>query len=323
MVEFPGGGDFSYRGNVEVHWFGDEGMLRGMGGRDALPVVLKGLTLHAIAGEYAIERAVALSLPYAATKKCRLDRVIHRPSKEVFRFDPNINVEAPPLDLPAFACHGRVVTRGGAKPENRNKDQFVFIEVPGVSENVFCYWRNCTAFEDLVPRTPVCLDIEVTEKGLTGSSVRAVDETTLEAWLRGMRPQLAREFLSGRATSDFRPDYRALHYIADQVLRRTADFEQVVEAERAAGQFDEDYTAALESNVISSRFLDCGEIGSAIRTFSVAPPETRRHYRSLARSLIASRLRNAMNEAIGNVILGSSETGPKQRDSGATQGLAS
>jgi cold shock CspA family protein len=300
MVSYDGCGHFTYRGNVPIHWFEKGGMLRGMGERDAFPIVQKAIQLHANA-ELTIERAVALALPYKGGTKSRIDRVIHRPARVVFCFNNIDDTEIAPLQLPSFASYGRVVRRGRGR--NATRDEFVFVSVSGLPDNVFCFWRNCAEFDQLQQGSVVCLDVEQGDRGFQGANVRIADELTLETWLDGMQPQVSSRFLDGRHSEDFRPDYRALHYVADQIMRNSTPFADLIPEDGAAGQFDEDHSPALEAAIAASRFLDTGELPSAVRSFSISPAENRTHHRHLARSHMAFRLWNAIRECSGATFL--------------------
>lgn len=290
-------GDSTYRGNIDVHRFrnGDI-MMRSMGGRDALPIVQKVLALHQPA-RGRIERAVAVCLPYAEGKKTAIDRAIHRPSKTIYAFDSELDVEVR-VTPPCNAC-GRILRRG---------DRYVIVAIPGLDGTVYCFWRDCLWFEELTINMPVNIEVYQDNNGaLKGAKVKRVNEDDLANWLASQRPMVSSRFLDRRDLAEFRPDYRALHYIADQALRVVHEFNGSIPREGLAGQFDEDYTPALESSIIASRFLDSGQLSAALRMFCVELPANRRHHRPLARAHIAGRLWSELQKCSGSQMMAAFE----------------
>lgn len=292
MVPFPGSGDFSYRGSIDVHRFrsdeGRQGMLRSMGERDALPIVLKCLELHPSLCAVELDRAAALALPYKGEKKYKLDRVIHRPMREIFEFEPTRDVD---IQLtPPCAAYGRIV---------QWSNQSLYVSVRGIDRDVYCRRSESRNFDDLSKQDPVSLEIEQDHIGFNGKNIMLVNEEALEDWLNRNRPSVSADFLSGRSVNDFRPDYRALHYTADQILRMPAKFNTLIPENRVAGQFDEDYTPSLTQVLLSSRLIDCGETGSALKQFPTDGKQVQKGQRPPARSWVASRLWGKLAQCSG------------------------
>lgn len=302
-------GDFSYRGNIELR----HSMLRSLGDRDAFPVTLKGLSLHKRLNDFTLVRASALALPYKpcdcgrcrCESKTNIDRVVFRQGKTVFKFNPAKHVQLYQMQIPAERCYGRVLRRGGAAPQNQNRDQYAFVQVEGIGQ-VFCYWSDCQNFGQLNIETCVRLDVVNGDRGPQGIQVTQANDADLNQWIdqNYMEPRVSDDLLGGRDFAEFRPDYRALHYIADQVMRYRKPFSGVL-SEKLAGQFDEDYTPSLENSLIASRLLDDNKhLPSALSTFSVDSDAQRDHDPvPLARAWTASRIWEELSRCKGDVII--------------------
>lgn len=78
--------------------------------------------------------------------------------------------------------------------------------------------------------------------------------------------------------SDLRPDYRALHYIADEILSNFPNekaqgvYDAVLPASLSSGQFDDTLNEDLYRSILASRALDRGDIISAVGYLLVPGP---------------------------------------------------
>ena len=302
MVPFRGDGDHSYKGNIEIHRFRggrDPAMLRSIGGRDVAPIILKILDAHRSLDSLAIDRAAALALPYKKGKKEHLDRVIHRPSRTILEFYEARDVAVELLSFPYEGAYGRVAKFG----RGANGAEFLFVEVMGVERDVYCRADYCIGFPDLRLGDPVSLDLSQGPVGCQGCNVRLGSDEDLVEWNRQFTGTVSASFLAGRRLEDFSPDYRALHYIADQYLRAPQAFEQVMPTQRLSGQFEQPYSRAFHDNLLASRLLDSGETGAALRHFSLPDPVVQGCLLPSACYLMARRVGSAISRCSGNEYL--------------------
>jgi len=303
MIPLQLRGDFTYQENVDIQIFRDDNdkdktykyntYLQSMGGRDAFPIVRNAIERHSPLALISVKRAIAVSLPYEGipNAKRRISRVVHRPSASVYKFDLKRDVNFT-LVQPARGAYGEVV-----KPCESN----IYVRVIGVNENVYCSRRDCGyLFADFTWGTLVKLDVEPNtnsrRSGFVGTNVRAACENEYITWIEVQSPKVSSWFLqrAGAKVSDCRPDYRALHYVADQILFGTTidEFEPCIPGsleQGIAGQFDADLDQELETSIAASRSLDAGQLSDALRLFSESPAR-RPPLRQLARAYLAHRL---------------------------------
>ena len=88
---------------------------------------------------------------------------------------------------------------------------------------------------------------------------------------RSLEDALVCDCRTQNTTPDFRPDYRALHYLADDVLsnfptamRQFGRYDSLFKSSNIIGEFDEVFGADLETSVVASRALDQGNVVTAI-----------------------------------------------------------
>lgn len=303
VVETRETGDFSYQASIPIHHFqsGDK-RLRSLGERDAFPLVLKGLSLHRRLKEFALDRAAALALPYkpsaapgARISKKAMDRVVHRPSGAIHEFDPEWDLEMMQVQV-GETVYGRILKKVGANPGNNFTSQSIFVRVCGAPDNVIFHRRGCQNFDSFNQGDPVRLTVNQGQRGLEGTNVASCTENDLSNWIATRQLGVSTSFLSGRDLTDFRPDFRALHYVADQAMRNAAIFLPLFN-NNLAGQFDEVYTTDLEQCLIASRLLDHNQhLAAALRSFSVEQLKRNGSGLPLARKWTALRLW----ESLGN-----------------------
>ncbi len=303
MSETKETGNHTYQRNIEIHSFRDGNMIRSFGGRDAFPIVHSILRRHGLT-DIKVERAVGICLPYEGERKSEIDRTVSRTDKQVFDFDPARDVE--PLNeikLPWFAC-GVVLRVPVTGQGSGSVPEFFFVAVPGIQDDVFCHKVQCQSVDLQTLRRGDYICLEVKDKysqkrgrwELVGESVRQVAKSDYLSWY-SKTFKVSEAFLDGRSVADFRPDYRALHYVADQIMRSgCANFSESLKQATFVGQFDENYEIPLQLSVEASRRLDQGYLGDALKMFSFDVLPQRSYQRPTARILIGKRIAAALGK---------------------------
>lgn len=305
MIEFRRDGDFSYRGNIPVHDLRDGSRkLRCMGERDAFPVVLSALSLHGLQRRFTLERAAALALPYKMDPnqnlqhKTDLDRVLDRQAVAVWEFSHERD-----SDMPAH----RLGTTVFGRTKKPNYD-FVFVQVQGLQDNVYCHENDFPELNDPNRGVFVSLVLNQGQRGYFGTNVTSVNREDCLRWIRANGSTSA-AFLNGRNCNDFRPDYRALHYVADQVLRVVGQQQSIgpftpMLTDDLAGRFNEDYTQDLEQSLVASRILDGnGHLASALRSLPVQGAKASGSLGPDARAWIAHRIWERLKVSQGEALV--------------------
>jgi hypothetical protein len=300
MVETADTGDFTFQRNIEIHHFNDGPKLRSMAGQSIYPVVSECFRRHGIAG-ISVLRAIGVSLPYSGQKKEDVDRVLDRASKKVLKFGiTNDLIADVDLNMPVM---GKVCGFWPAKPHGHLPHRYTlcFVSVPGLDRDVACHRNSCRAFDKLHHGSLVSLNVTQNADKYNGTNVFEVDENAYGRWINGLKPKVSDVFLSGYLLDNLRPDYRALHYVADQIMRLGVAKYDLASASELPGQFDED-CELLAPVLEASRNLDSNDLAGALRSFSFANPPQRKYERPLARLLVASRIAAALQNCSGQEI---------------------
>ena len=306
-------GQFTYRGYIDIQVMPNMAIrLRSMAGRDAFPIVRRAKFQHAPLDKMVVERAIAVCLPYETDEignKSDFDRVIDRISKLVYKFDHNAHTESAAT---APKDGDRVVGRvTGRKPINSTAADQLWVEVPGERGGVPCYKNDCDiSIDQIGDGSFVQLTFKKTENGRKGVYVNVLDKET--DYSGAFDRKVSSQFLSDKTDSILRPDYRALHYISDQVLpNKINGFTSCIppfstkpgNANGVVGQFEDNFDSAMKSDILASRALDAKLLSDALAIFAAANIE-RVTARPKARAMVASRLWEELNTCKGDVLAG-------------------
>ena len=103
--------------------------------------------------------------------------------------------------------------------------------------------------------------------------------TTVEMKGSVSTEELHRDLRCSCTESSFRPDYRALHYLADEMLSQFPDGQRhrpydELFSDLIQGEFDELWGAELANTLTAGRLLDAGDLVGAVATFR-KPAETK------------------------------------------------
>ena len=111
------------------------------------------------------------------------------------------------------------------------------------------------------------------------------------------RDEAEKAWEDGLRVSGWLPDYRACHYVADQILPGTSVQNYKGFTVDLPGQFDEVYSGELWQSLLASRRLDCGDVGDAVVAVNVdagfeqqAPDRVRSSARLMVARRVASKL---------------------------------
>lgn len=295
MTETADSGDHTYQRTIEVHHFGTDNKIRSLGNRDVFPLVRAALRLHKI-GNMAIERSTGVCLPYQGEAKDRIDRVINRATRTVRNFNLSNDVDV--VNPSGARVCGIVEKIAGADPSRLLPPQYMFVRVPGGGE-IFCHRKRCADFDQFRPGEHAELEIITGHDGRPqGNNVRYAAESDFIAWLSTQTTVVANWFLRGAPLDQFRPDYRALHYVSDQVMRHGCkEFAAIASTESLPGQFDENFEIPLQTSLNASRRLDEDRLGEALRLFVFDPLPSRKYERPAARILIGRRIASKLASA--------------------------
>jgi len=289
-----GPGDYTYQQNIEIREYasGDR-MLQSMSGRDAFPVVRDALARHQLQNSVSVERAVAVSLPYSGRRKCEVDRVIETENSRVFRFRPWRDCclsKEPKKNAKLFGRVKRIQRSAGGAVE------CAWVTIRGLDEDIFCHVReSARALNTVNESDPVFLTYYRGDSyQRRGRDVRKSSVSDVEEWEDTMKYSVSPEFRRGVPLRKFRPDYRALHYVADQMLRVSGasgdEFAHSIPEKGISGQFEETFDEPLRSAIKASRRLDSGLLGAALKAFDPSEEPSGQRARPLARAYLARRL---------------------------------
>lgn len=296
MVEAREQGDYTFQRDLEIHHFGNRSMLRSVNGASIYPVITEALRRHGIEGRIRIVRAVGVTLPYAGERKELMDRVVDRKTRQILSFDIFRDLS---LQVNLRSLHGKILRMG---VDNHSGGQWCDVRVPGLERPVRCFGRTPNDFENLKPRDFVELSATQNARGqYQGSNVTSSDGDQFVKWVENQNPALTADFVGQLDTSQMRPDYRALHYVADQVMRRGLEDYGLCDTRELGGQFDED-CEFLTSGLKASRDLDLNHLAGALRSFSFDETASRTYQRPVARVLIGSRIAKALESCSGQDI---------------------
>ncbi|OPY80204.1 MAG: Cold-shock DNA-binding domain protein [Syntrophorhabdus sp. PtaU1.Bin153] len=256
------------------------------------------LVFHS-ARKRSIDRAIGVQLPYADSKTveypeffvCRnCNKVIAKKS-----IDPGKDV----IDVPVLRNYGST-KRVGIVDGFSKKMDYGFITTVGASKRVFAHvsqWPSIVSATkgDLVKFEPI-----LNEKGLQAQEVESVSATTIVDYRKALK-----EFCLCGFCDTIVPDYRALHYIADEILD-PSHFLAVLNGtdgygksiERFSGCFDDEITEDMRSTIQASRLLDQGDKVGAISTVRVAEQDAATPLR--AKSLLLQRIASSLSDLRGD-----------------------
>ncbi len=278
VVPVSDGGDAHFKFGFLIDRYEDKSLLRSLSSSDVYRIVTDCLEIHRLTNVH-IERALAVTLPYQGQARWFPKMLVDRSRKQVFE-STHGDLEFESLPPPQ---HGIV---------KRMKDAFGFVEVPGFGD-VFCHRSVWRGFESACEGDYVQLEVYAAERGPQGTNVTLTNRENYEVWIEqskkmGVSANFCRR--NGVKRDSLRPDYRALHYIADQVISEGADsFQEHLAPFQDLGQFDEDLQEPLWQAVQASRKLDQGDIVGAVLEFSFRNSGYRPQ-RQLARLLVGRRI---------------------------------
>lgn len=211
-----------------------------------------------------ITRSIGVMLCYHTPAKNRAHPLyfICRNCKEVVSYTKDHLITRATFDVEAGEIPQNIAEVTG-KPNNR---EFGFIRPIGASEDSIFYKDKCAEFDNAK------LGKLVTYGGLVPSNggkpprandVRLVDEETSRIIKAAMKTTLPRAPICLCVQPDFVPDYRALHYLADEALDK---FPSEANSLYSMLQiiFDDNLDEQLESLVEAGRELDNGDKVSAL-----------------------------------------------------------
>lgn len=209
-----------------------------------------------------ITRSIGVMLCYHTPAKKRSHPLyfICRNCKEVVSYIKDNLITTATFDVEAGEIPQNIAEVTG-KPDNK---EFGFIRPIGASEQSIFYKNRCADFDDAKLGKLVTYGGLVPSKvGTRANDVRLVDEETSRIIKAAMKTTLPRDPICLCVKPDFVPDYRALHYLADEALDKFPS-----EANSPYGMlkiiFDDKLDEQLESLVAAGRELDNGDIVSAL-----------------------------------------------------------
>jgi hypothetical protein len=288
MIPTADNGDLNYAFGFPVVHFRDGVRMRTLGASDIHRIVSRCMERHP-AASVSIERALAVTLPYIGQKTNFPGAIVDRSTRRTFNFTLS------DTDIVAQPGIGRVknVIR---VPE---KEAFALVEL-STGEIVRSYQ---TSWKIPEPETLAINDyvtLEAIRKG----------ERTLKGVITGKvevnerKRRIKEEFCQRNDIHDLksvRPDFRALHYIADQVLSEgVTAYGNCFRQSDELGQFDEELQDALRRSIQASRALDRGDLVGAISKFSFIDLDPRC---GSARALIGRRIARSLPHLRGHDFL--------------------
>jgi hypothetical protein len=121
---------------------------------------------------------------------------------------------------------------------------------------------------------------------------------TIREVVKSLNPNL--DELKCSVQERWRPDYRALHYVADQILPARAVESNYAKCFLGAkGDFDDSLTSELWDSLLASRHFDAGFKAEAIAKVSLGHIDVPNQVRHSARLLIARRISGCLSKLIG------------------------
>ena len=250
--------DYTYQTNVKIREYPSrdrtlqrhDRMLQSMSGRDAFPVVRDALARHQLFSSVSVERALAVSLPYSGERRWEVDRILDTENNRAFEYkskrdrclskEPNKNAK----------LFGSV--------ENM-KESYALVKVCGLDERVLCHSSQSRSLHTLSEGDPISLTNFCGDDGRPkGKDVKKCSPHDLDDWEDTQKYSLSPVFRRKNVyVSKCRPDFRALHYVADQMLREfnrdgTA-FAHSIPEKGVSGQFEETLDEPLKSAIKASR----------------------------------------------------------------------
>jgi len=292
-------GDFDYSYSTEIF----HRRLRSLGGGDIFPIILPILENHKITPN--IERCIGVALPYKSErseerKKTEVDRILDRKAETVYRFSMKDDIDC--SDNPTGISYGEIVGRNG--PHG-------WIRIPG--NGIDC--RFDLSFQR-GQRTPEVGDFAIvcqnsiryntSQKGEVKAVCeidRIVNSEEFDSWKSLLTWSVKEDVCPNAERNDLRPDFRALHYVADQLVSvRTGFLSSVLEQPSKIGQFSDDLRYPLRDSIDASRLTSVSDLGNAMAKFCVDEIQEPDAIHS-ARMLIGRRLCRALPKMTGRQYL--------------------
>lgn len=210
-----------------------------------------------------IERAIGVTLCYNSPLKKRTYPLhfICRNCKEVVSYTTNDLRTTATTDVESSELPQNI-----AKVVLLNSEKgFCFIQPLG-AEKVFCYPNDWKDFKLARTNGWVTYDKVIsTPKGQRAKGVQPVDEDTLNTIKSAtLKASLSNAPICQCGNPDFVPDYRALHYLADEALDKFPSKEGSPYQGMLEIIFDDQLDSNLESLVEAGRELDNGDTVSAL-----------------------------------------------------------
>jgi hypothetical protein len=213
-----------------------------------------------------IERAIGIMLCYHTPLKKRTYPLnfICRTCKEVVSYIADNLIATAVIDGEGGQPFQNIAEVKGM-PTDRD---FGFIRPIGASEDSKFFKRNCTDFDHIKIGKLVTyerIEANVRARGnSTAIGVRLANEETSKAIKASMKKILPRVPTCGVCVEpDFVPDYRALHYLADEVLDKFPSKDKSPYGKLEI-IFDDNLDNQLETLVEAGRALDSGDVVSAV-----------------------------------------------------------
>lgn len=288
MIPTADGGDLNYAFGFPVTHFPDGARMRTLGASDIHRIVSRCMERHPSAS-VSIERALAVTLPYIGQKPNFPGAIVDRSTRRSFNFTPS------DTDIVAQPGIGRV--KNVIRPAE--KEAFAIVEL-STGEIVRSYqtsWKipepDGLAINDYVRLEDIRKGARTLKGVITG-----------RAEVNERKRRIKEEFFQQNDIHDLksvRPDFRALHYIADQVLSEgVTAYGNCFHQSDELGQFDEELQDPLRRSIQASRALDRGDLLGAISKFSFIDLDSQR---GSARALIGRRIARRLPHLRGHDFL--------------------
>jgi cold shock CspA family protein len=192
-----------------------------------------------------------------------------------------------------------------AKVKNISHEKgFGFIEPldDSIKSNLFVHKTKMKDFDSVRSGDFVKYEnYEKSDRSLVANNVEPLSENEKKEYENAKKKYYISEKGSlkcscGEGNSDFHPDYRSLHYIADEILGHVRDVKERKgygeSIKQIPGGFDDILNDDLKNSIKASRYLDLGETVSAIAEVKVTNDHRPGNYsvKPLLLQRIASKL---------------------------------
>lgn len=295
-----------YRLGMDSTPRGSEKMLSSISRNSIYPIVSDIMSSHHLSRN--VHRVVGITFVYKTSKSEFAVFFICRECKEIISVDPT-------LDIDKDANVGFNVAEVLFFRRDKNNKKYAFIKPIGTSaERVIVFNREWEDINSANSNDLVTFDSIESGKIENGKSypdsakgVRLLNTEERQRFYNAEKEGRIiegkiMECSCGKRNEDYYPDYRALHYIADEILGHVNDVKEGrgygISIKQIPGGFDDMLDYDLKDTIKASRYLDLKETVSAIAEVKVAEDYKSGDYR--VKPLLLQRIAFKLDNLTGD-----------------------